>query len=76
MQKLPIHWDLDIRCRSKEQAHDIIKRVLKEEIDFPISIRRDHINNRETWIVSFDDMCWGNNLKTIAKFIDKNDPEA
>ena len=76
VNKPVIHWDMTIRCRSRDQAHAIITRLLKEDIDFDFDVEHQLLSVGEQWVVSINDMPWGNNIKTVGRIVSKEDAEA
>lgn len=71
-----IHWDATIYCRSRAQAHAVVKRLLAEQIDFDFDIEKRMLERGEQWVVSVNDMPWGTNLKTLARIVSKEDADA
>lgn len=76
-QRRVIHWDLSIRCRTREQAHRIVQRLLREPIDFDFDIEHAAMTDgSQCWTVSINDMPWGNNIKTVGRIVSKEDAES
>lgn len=71
-----IHWDMSIRCRTRGQAHAIVRRLLDESIDFDFDIERGHDADGDLWTVSINDMPWGTNMKTLGRIVSKEDAYA
>lgn len=73
-----VHWDLYISFLCKEQLAKFIKLMLKEEIDYKISvgIERGDSVTPDIWTLTIHDMSWANNLTRIGTLLEKVDYHA
>ena len=70
-----IHFDLDVVFTFREQM-ELFVRFLAEETytpDFSVEYTMGDGASPDTWIVTVSDGAWANNLRRIAKFLDKID---
>lgn len=70
-----MHWDLTIRFKSRDQMNKVIKRILKDEIEFDFSVEKELLNVGEQFVLTIHDMPWANNLERLSKYLIKEDCE-
>lgn len=71
--KPPLHFDLTIRAKNREQLEKIIEYLLNYGYEFThrqVSDRTGWANEREITIYDF---AWGDNLNQMAKILKKED---
>lgn len=67
------HWTLSVSFKTKEQTVKALKKILKEDIDFPVSYRTEMTSDGYQYFLDIDDMSWAANLSTVAKILEKVD---
>lgn len=67
------YWNLSARFLIKEQATEVVTKIMKEEIDIPVSITKVLLDKGEAWDIVIEDMCWAANLTTVAKILESVD---